>query len=356
MKLMTRFICLMTLLVVAFSPVAGDQGGTPAASYVDENKDAAKSKMKEAVRLYMKGQYDDAIAKATEALALDETNGAALDVRAASYHALEEFDAAIKDYNQVIKLSPREPKAWNNRAVVRTSIGMWKGALEDYDRAITLQPDYAWAIYYRANIKSMLGDKKGALADCDRVQELEPGFSGLHAQRADILRSMGEFQKAFAETELELKADPKNLSALWQRGEGFRQAKEWKKALADFEIVMTGAGNWVPGYVSAAAVSIELGDKPRAVSLLATAIDVSLKNNQIAPRNPQSAYELACIYGVRARTHETAEQAARDVSLGVRNLSRSVRLGFQDWALMRMDPDLALIRQDEGIKKLLEGK
>lgn len=356
MKHLIRVVCLFLLLVGAFSPIAGDQNAAAKPFLLDENEDAANAKMREAIRLYNKGKFDEAVAKATEALALDDRNGAAMDVRAASYLALEEYELAIKDYNQVIKLAPREPKAWNNRAYTRLTIGMVKGALEDYERAVALKADYAWAISGRANCKSMLGDKKGALADCDRVLELEPDFAGIHASRADIYRSMGDYKSAQVEAELELKADPKNLNALWVRGECYRYAKDWAKARADFEAVQTGNPAWVPSYVSLAAVFIGLGEKAKAAEYLASALDLALKDNQLTPNHPTAAYEVACIYCQRSLMRETPELAAKDIDLAVRNLNRAVKLGFIDWSLLKMDPDLVKARDDERIKKILAGK
>ena len=52
------------------------------------------------------GQYDEAIADLTQAIALDPTDVPQYSIRASAYEAIGELEAAIKDYERIIELDP----------------------------------------------------------------------------------------------------------------------------------------------------------------------------------------------------------------------------------------------------------
>jgi tetratricopeptide (TPR) repeat protein len=95
------------------------------------------------------GEYDDAIAEYTEALAIDPNYAAAYDSRGDAYLDKAEYDLAIADYDQVIRLYPTEAIAYFGRAVAYYNKGDYKRAIAGYDEAIRLNPRDGLARTYR---------------------------------------------------------------------------------------------------------------------------------------------------------------------------------------------------------------
>lgn len=109
-----------------------------AAAHVDSAKAA-----------FDQGDYDNAIAEDTEALAIDPNYAAAYNSRGDAYLNKAEYDLAIADYDQAIRLYPAEAIFYFGRAVAYYNKGEYKRAIAGYDEAIRRNPRYALAYTYR---------------------------------------------------------------------------------------------------------------------------------------------------------------------------------------------------------------
>ncbi len=104
---------------------------------------------------YAKGKPEEAIALASQAIAIEPQNPRGYFVRARYYEENREPAKAIADYDQVIKLEPRQPDAWQHRGSEHFKLGHIKESIADFDQYIALVPQqapYHWqrgiSLYY----------------------------------------------------------------------------------------------------------------------------------------------------------------------------------------------------------------
>jgi len=95
----------------------------------------------------MKGDLDQAILDATEAIRLDPKFAEAYCNRGAAYGSKGEFDKAIADCTEAIQLDPGHAKAYRNRALAYRNKRELDKAVADYTEALRLEPSFARAYY-----------------------------------------------------------------------------------------------------------------------------------------------------------------------------------------------------------------
>jgi tetratricopeptide (TPR) repeat protein len=92
--------------------------------------------------LLTQGDYDDAIAEYTKALAIDANYTEAQEDRANVYFYQGYYDLAIADYDQIILLRPRYVEVYFRRAVAYYNKGDYERAIAGYDEVIRLNPRF----------------------------------------------------------------------------------------------------------------------------------------------------------------------------------------------------------------------
>lgn len=105
--------------------------------------------------VYAKGESDEAMALATQAIALEPLNPSGYFVRARFYKENREPAKAIADYDQAIKLDLRLADAWQQRGGEHFKLGHITESIADFDKFIELAPrqaPYHWqrgiSLYY----------------------------------------------------------------------------------------------------------------------------------------------------------------------------------------------------------------
>jgi tetratricopeptide (TPR) repeat protein len=118
------------------------------------------------------GDYDRAIASASEAMRLDPKNALAFTNRGAAYGSKGDFDRAIADYTEAIRLNPNYAVAFNNRGVAYGKKGDFDRAIADYTEVIRLNPSHALAFFKRGLEYVRKGDFDGN-ADIAKARQLD---------------------------------------------------------------------------------------------------------------------------------------------------------------------------------------
>ena len=122
------------------------------------------------------GNFDLAIEKYTEAIALDAQLALAYYNRGnaygANYFRKAANDQAISDYDQAIALDPQNVDAYCDRGNVHADSGDYDRAIADYDQAIALRREYIDAYNGRGLAHYLKGDYDRAIADLERTLEL----------------------------------------------------------------------------------------------------------------------------------------------------------------------------------------
>ncbi|MCT7975086.1 tetratricopeptide repeat protein [Laspinema olomoucense] len=161
------------------------------------------------------GQYDEAIAHFTEAIALNPEYAWATAHRGETYCLMKRYSEALEDFNRAVELTPT---AWNyaHRGAVYRKLYRYEEALGDFNQAIAIEPNYAWAIAYRCLIYDLMGRYQEGLREFDRAIALEPSlYPTWRSKRGLILYYQREYAEAIACCDQALQHNPQDHQAFY---------------------------------------------------------------------------------------------------------------------------------------------
>ena len=117
-------------------------------------------------RLVNRGQYAQAVADFSRAVALDPDFVQALYDRAILYwREFSQAERADRDFTQVITLDPERSDAWFNRALARQNLSDVAGATADFQHYLRIGKDPMWLEISRRQLallrEAVTGKKEG---------------------------------------------------------------------------------------------------------------------------------------------------------------------------------------------------
>lgn len=134
-------------------------------------QERATALKEEGNKCYSSGQLDSAIAKYTQAMALDPSNPILPANRAMAYIKIEKYAAAEADCNKCIKLDPKYIKAYLRRGTSRIKLAKPEAAREDFQKVLGLEP---WNKEAKKELeklnKFLAGEKKDQVLDKDKKE------------------------------------------------------------------------------------------------------------------------------------------------------------------------------------------
>lgn len=114
--------------------------------------------------------FDEAISKFTDAIAIEPSNHILYSNRSAAYASKKNYEKALSDAETVTKLKPDWPKGWGRVGAAKHGLGDLPGARNAYEEGLKLDPD-------NAQIKSGLASVKRSL-DTNSDEGGVPGSLG----------------------------------------------------------------------------------------------------------------------------------------------------------------------------------
>ena len=147
-----------------------EEAATQAAAY--KARLAARAAADAGLCLGLRGDFDAARKKFSQAIALDPKFSPAYRLRAAASMKACDWAGAIVDLDTLIGLDPNFAEIFNERGFARRQLGDLRGARDDFDRCVALGTDSPLAYGNRAEVEHILGDDSAALADIAQAQRL----------------------------------------------------------------------------------------------------------------------------------------------------------------------------------------
>jgi tetratricopeptide (TPR) repeat protein len=176
------------------------------------------------------GDYDRAIATASEAMRLDPKNASAFTNRGAAYANKGEFDRAIVDYNEAIRLEPNNGFHFIDRGRTYAKKGDLDQAITDYNEAIRLNPNYA------------------------------PNYAFAFTNRGAAYANKGEFDRAIADYNEAIRLYPDNAAAFNDRGVVYEKKGNNNQAIADYDEAIRVNANYTPAFCNRGRLKLRIND------------------------------------------------------------------------------------------------
>lgn len=167
---------------------------------------------------YERGNFAEAIARATRAIEINPNYAPAYNIRGNTRYSVKRYYKAIEDYAKAIGLDPNYAPAYNGRAHVRYSLEEYHSAIDDYTRAIELNPEYVEAYSGRGHARFKLKEYQNAIADYTRAIELNPEYIYAYNGRGNAQFSLQQYYQAIADYAKAIELNPQYTQAYKGRG------------------------------------------------------------------------------------------------------------------------------------------
>jgi tetratricopeptide (TPR) repeat protein len=210
-------------------------------------------------------------------------------------------DEAIGYYTKSLQINPYQEIVYNQLGSAYYQKRKIKKAIECFQEALRLKPDYAIVQDNLKTVKIAQSEIESSIAKVKLLLETQQRNPELYTELGDIYRQLGKYDEAIIQYKKAVSIEPKFMKAMYGLVLLYSDRQEYIKTL-----------------------------------------DVLQDMRKIEPENPTIYYNIACMY---------AKQ--NNVDKSVAWLKRSIEKGFNNWDLIKTDPDLVNIRKTSFIEELI---
>lgn len=169
---------------------------------VVEVSGSAEELYNEAIRLYEKKQYVQALDKNRQALNKAPQNAEILNNIGNCQFKVGRIDEALSSWKEALKISPRSGKISNNLGIAYYQLDKNKDAVEYYKKAILFEPDFPDPYYNLASVYGFIGKFEDAIVNYRKFLEFSPDV---------IMKKLAEERISYCERQL-AKAEKKKTA------------------------------------------------------------------------------------------------------------------------------------------------
>jgi tetratricopeptide (TPR) repeat protein len=179
-----------------------------------------------------------------------------------------------------------------------------------------------------------------AVAEFEKAVRLDPGYAPAKANLGYAYDTQGRIQEAVTAYEAALETDPKNARVRNNLGVLYGKQGRHDEAVAALE----AARAIDPG--DATGDNLQMARRNRdAAQKIAQEIAHARKEAEAQPESPMAAYKAARLYAFHGKKDEALEW-----------LARALKLGFNDYGLLKADPALSRLQEDWRFTRLLTAR
>ena len=178
------------------------------------------------------------IAEATNALATNPNDVAALQKRARAYTKENRHEQALGDYTKASELKSDDAALHYGRGTALQNLRRYEEALRAYDEALRLAPGHANARNNHGNANRALKRYDAALQDFDELVRIQPDFVHAYFNRGLVYRDMSRNEEAIRDFDTALARDKGYTAAHTTRGMAHEKMGVRDKAIDDFRAAL----------------------------------------------------------------------------------------------------------------------
>ncbi len=231
-----------------------------------------------ASELGQKNQYDAAIAKWNEALALSPEDAKAQSNLGVLLATVGRTGEAIDHYRKAVESEPDFPDGYTNLGIALAREGKLDDAMPYLRKAAQLSP---WDAKTHSNLGAALaeqGNSGEAITECEKALQLSPGDSEAHANLAIALAKAGRSDEAIANFERALAGNPDSVDLQFYLGRLLATGGRFDEAIPHLEKAAAGGDPSIGGML--AAVYAQVGRLSDALGAARHALQAARERNQ----------------------------------------------------------------------------
>ncbi|MBN2006970.1 MAG: tetratricopeptide repeat protein [Anaerolineae bacterium] len=242
-----------------------DVAGTPVSD--EKSREASNAAVEAGESCFTEQDYNCAMEKFDEAVALDATNPNAYYQRGVTRMLTQDSSGALRDLTKAMELDPQNVDAYYTRGYLYLSTGEYAAALEDFNALIELDPENAIAYSYRGSVYlDGLAMYDEAIADFQKSISLDAAFVEAHYNLGNAYFLKKEYGLAVDAYTQALELDPTNADSYANRGMVYRRIEKYNEALADFSQAIQLNPEDALSYLGRGEVCEKIGGKELAIA------------------------------------------------------------------------------------------
>jgi tetratricopeptide (TPR) repeat protein len=283
---------------------------------------------------------------------------------------LERTDEAIKHFNISLRIEPHNPEAHHNLAVALAKQGKMKGAIDHFLKALKVKPDASKTHLYLGLALAMQGKTDQAIDHFNKTLQIDPTYDTAHKNLGILLMQEGKIETAIfhlreairlnpglsgADSDLkkalavqekiqydtkriqrELRLAPDNPQLHYEMGNLFLVKGELNKAISQYEKALLLQPNYLQALNNLALAYAKKKAYAKALSVFQRILSYW-------PDNADTYYNIAAVYS-----------KLNEIDKSIHWLKQALGRGYDNWDLIKTDPDLANIRDALAYKKLIK--
>jgi len=226
---MKKVILFLVVLFLSF--------GSTVKAQLDEKQ------VKEATKLYDKGEYKSVIKLLKPETKEDVLNPALEMLLADAYHKEEDFIDAIEHYDLAQSKGENSFELYFHRARAYISIQEFKKASKDLDKSISFQPENSELYFFRAYAETEMENYNNAVDDYTKAIELNPDFHEAYFNRGAIKIDLEDYESGIVDLEKAQVMDPDNEDAALNLAIISYEQNNFEQALPMFQDIIDNTSN-----------------------------------------------------------------------------------------------------------------
>ena len=202
----------------------------------------------DAVQVYIKGRYAEAVELSTHAIKLNPRASLPYSVRSLAYTALGQLVSAVSDADKAISLAPSSYQGYHSRALAFSHLGKHQSCVDDLTQALNTQgsesPPNPGILYNLRGLEFYeIADYKAARRDFDMAISLMRNSGSSYYGRAKTLLHLNENEKALSDLGKAIKfgENAVKTAALNDRVRLYMETNQLEKALPDLSEIIIGS-------------------------------------------------------------------------------------------------------------------
>ena len=194
-----------------------------------------ESSIKNVRSLLARGEWEQAIAKCQQVIALDPDAIEFYLYLAKAYAQKGNITAAISSYQKTLGTSVDQSEVYGELGLLWSKQKKLEQAAWHYQQALALRPDWAELQYNLAVVLHQLHDWNAAIVAYNRAIELKPDYGAAYFNLGVLYDRKGELEIAIASYEQVIIVQPNFVRAYSNLGSTYARKKEYDKAIAVFK-------------------------------------------------------------------------------------------------------------------------
>ncbi|OGU56108.1 MAG: hypothetical protein A2X64_05475 [Ignavibacteria bacterium GWF2_33_9] len=203
-----------------------------------DSKDSITGKIEFGQNLMKMRNYEKAIEKFDEVLALDKNHPDALFNKSLCNYNLFEYNKAMKDLNVLVKIIPNIADVFNLRGLVQMSLKDTLSALNDLNKAVKLDNKFPEAYLNRAKAQLHFGKNDEAVKDLNVAISLDSNIADLYFTKGRAMHNLGKYKEAANNFTKAMSRNYINSDIFYRRGNSNFKDENYIASIDDYTQVI----------------------------------------------------------------------------------------------------------------------